>query len=75
MVTDTCMLCGMPARKQGEALCIKHDIEALIMLGYHRMAHRLTPGYRIAPHPSASVTSSQRGTGYKRMRMRDIQEL
>jgi hypothetical protein len=38
---DRCMICGLPTRKPGEPLCIRHEIEALIALGYERMIERL----------------------------------
>lgn len=38
---DTCMLCGRRTRKPGEALCITHEIEALISLSYERMRERI----------------------------------
>ena len=38
---DTCIICGRRTRKPGEALCIFHDIQALIELGYFRTIERM----------------------------------
>ena len=63
MIGNRCMLCGTPTRKEGEPLCIRHDFEAMIALSYHRLAHRLTWGYRMASHNRQSVTRVRRGRG------------
>jgi hypothetical protein len=38
---DTCILCGRRTRKPGEGLCVFHDVQALIELGYYRTLERL----------------------------------
>jgi hypothetical protein len=38
---DRCIVCGLPATKPGNGICIRHEIEALIALSYERMVERL----------------------------------
>jgi hypothetical protein len=38
---DTCILCGRPARRAGEGLCILHDFQKLIELGGLQMRERV----------------------------------
>jgi hypothetical protein len=44
IIGDRCVLCGRPARKPGEILCVFHDIQAQIALGYLRMIERTQRG-------------------------------
>ena len=40
IIGNRCILCGLKVWREGEALCIRHDIQFLIALGYERMKQR-----------------------------------
>jgi len=40
-IFGSCEICGQPVRKPGDTLCVRHDFQALIALGYHRMIERV----------------------------------